>query len=69
MKILNRNAYQLCPPASLKIYNSFHVLKLKRYIPPQIGNQLPAKALLVEVEGDMEYEVEEIWIQDTNEEN
>jgi hypothetical protein len=32
------------------------VLKLKKYILPQ----LPAKALPVEVEGDMEYEVEEI---------
>jgi hypothetical protein len=39
------------------MHNSFHVSKLKKYIPPQIPKQLSAKPLLVEIEGEMEYEV------------
>jgi hypothetical protein len=47
---------------NFKTHNSFHISKLKKYIPLQIKNQQLTKLILVRVEGEMEYEVKEIFM-------
>src|SRR6266478_3685184 len=59
-KIINPNAYELKLPRSFRIHNRFNVSKLRRYYPPAIPNQKAVPPLPIEVEGEKEYDVEEV---------
>ena len=59
-KVINPNAYELQLPKSFKIHNRFNVSKLRPYLPSTIPNQRPLPPLPVEVDGEEEYEAEEI---------
>jgi hypothetical protein len=58
--VINPNAYKLKLPKHFKIANNFNVSKLHPYNPPTIPNQKQQPPRAVEVEGEEEYEVEEI---------
>lgn len=60
-KVINRNAYQLDLPLTMRIHNVFHVSLLDVYRPPAPG-QLPAEPvpIIAGDEGEEEYEVERV---------
>jgi RNase H-like domain found in reverse transcriptase/Reverse transcriptase (RNA-dependent DNA polymerase)/Integrase zinc binding domain/Chromo (CHRromatin Organisation MOdifier) domain/Integrase core domain len=60
-KVINKNAYRLDLPKTLRIHNVFHVSLLDRYTPPVVG-QTPSEPLptVVGDDGEEEWEVERI---------
>jgi hypothetical protein len=61
-KVINRNAYRLELPYSMKVHNVFHVSLLNRYIGPVLGQQPhdPPTAITAENPDHEEWEVERI---------
>jgi len=59
-KVINKNAYKLDLPITLRIHNVFHVSLLDKYSPPVTG-QLPEEPLpILANDGNEEWEVERI---------
>jgi hypothetical protein len=61
-KVINRNAYHLKLPYSMKIHNVFPVSLLNRYVSPVPGQQPsdPPPAITAENPDDEEWEVEQV---------
>jgi len=61
-KVINRNAYCLGLPYSMKVHNVFHVSLLDRYVGPVPGQQPsdPPPAITAENPEDEEWEVERV---------
>jgi hypothetical protein len=60
MKQINIVAFQLKPPDSMKIHPVFHVSLLKPYHASTIPRRTHKPPPLIIVDGEQEYEVEEI---------
>jgi hypothetical protein len=58
-KSINKNAYKLDLPKTMRNHNVFHVSLLDRYTPPTIG-QLPSEPHPVNVDDSVEWEVDPI---------
>jgi hypothetical protein len=59
-RIINENAYELKLPRTWHIHNVFNVSELHPYNPPTIPQQKKVPPLLVEIEGELEYDVEKV---------
>ena len=59
-KVINQNAYELKLPKTWWIHNVFNVSKLHPYSPPTIPGQRNPPPPEIKIDGEMEYEVEEI---------
>ena len=60
LEVILTNAVKLKLPSSLKIHPVVNVCRLKKYIPPAFTGQVPDKPAPVEIDGEEEFEVEEI---------
>ena len=60
MKVINQNAYELKLPKKWRIHNVFNVSKLHLYSPPTIPGQRNPPPPEIKIDGETEYEVEEI---------
>ena len=57
---INSVAFQLNLPASMKIHDVFHVSLLEKYVPNIIPGRYVEPPPPVVVEGELEYEVDEV---------
>lgn len=60
LEIINPNAIKLDLPESIPIHNVVNISRLRPYTPPQMKGQLSPPPPPLEIEGEEEYEVEEV---------
>ena len=60
IKFIPPHQYQLDLPSHLRIHDTFNVKLLERYVENTIPHRVPPPPPPIEVEGDMEYEIEEV---------